>query len=300
MTTHSRDVPLHPLGPLRLWRLLRETLRLVWLLLSPRRDRPQRIYDLLGSANNLGDRTRFLNLGYWETARDYDEACRDLALLLAQRAGVTAEHSVLDCGCGLGDAAALWAERMKPRHLVALNVSLGQLAHARRYARPGLDFVGGSATRLPLADDSLDRVLALEASFHFDTREDFLHEAARVLRPGGVLALAEPVPVALDEGVKERLVGYLGRGLWQAPAANLYDRARLVELLAQAGFEDVETLDITEHVQRPFKRYAKERVEADEIRERVHPLIRAMWGADHGGHDKMSYLIVTARAARRA
>jgi ubiquinone/menaquinone biosynthesis C-methylase UbiE len=47
------------------------------------------------------------------------------------------------------------------------------------------------AARLAVADGSVDRLHCVEAAFHFDSRDAFLAEAARVLRPGGKAVLTD-------------------------------------------------------------------------------------------------------------
>jgi ubiquinone/menaquinone biosynthesis C-methylase UbiE len=45
---------------------------------------------------------------------------------------------------------------------------------------------------LPFGDQSLDAVITCMAYHHFDNRAGFAREAARVLKPGGVLYIADP------------------------------------------------------------------------------------------------------------
>lgn len=114
---------------------------------------------------------------------------------LIERHGPPAPEEVLDVG-GAAGAYALWlAERGYQVHLVDAVPRLVEEARRRSALAPrGLASCRvGDARDLPAADASVALVLLLGPLYHLTAAEDrrrALREAARVLRPGGVLVAA--------------------------------------------------------------------------------------------------------------
>ncbi|MFF3560457.1 class I SAM-dependent methyltransferase [Streptomyces sp. NPDC002574] len=119
---------------------------------------------------------------------------------------VLAEHvpgarRVLDLGCADGALLELLAGR-GAGVLAGIDLSEGELALARRRpALAGADLRRGRAQELPFADGSFDAVVSHMALMLMSDPDQVCAEAARVLVPGGALAVAVgggPVP---GEGV---------------------------------------------------------------------------------------------------
>jgi ubiquinone/menaquinone biosynthesis C-methylase UbiE len=105
-------------------------------------------------------------------------------------ARVASGNRVLDVGCGTGVLARTAADRVAAdSQVTGLDRNVGMLAVARRL-RPQIDWRQGDATALPFADASYDVVLSQFALMYFPDRTAALKEMARVLRPGGRLAIA--------------------------------------------------------------------------------------------------------------
>lgn len=123
-------------------------------------DRFARSYDLLMPGTNVGA----LRAGLSLVERDIER--------------------VLDVGGGTGRAARVIAGADR----VVLDASRGMLRQARRH---GIGAIQADAAHLPVRTDSVDAVLVVDALHHIPDQVGALEEAARVLRPGGVLVVRE-------------------------------------------------------------------------------------------------------------
>jgi len=162
--------------------------------------------------------------------------------------GLPSRSRVVDLACGTGDLCReLAAQELAP---VGVDLSFGMLAAARTDA----PLLQGDALCLPLPDASVDGVTCGFALRNFASLPPFFAELARVVRPGGRIALlevAEPPNPVLRLGHRlyfGKVVPLVG-GLLSDPAAYRYlprsvaylpEPGRMLGDLASAGFVDVE------------------------------------------------------------
>jgi demethylmenaquinone methyltransferase / 2-methoxy-6-polyprenyl-1,4-benzoquinol methylase len=156
--------------------------------------------------------------------------------------------TVLDVACGTGDLCGELARQgLKP---VGSDLSFGMLAAGRS----GVPLVQADALVLPVPDASVDGVTCGFALRNLVALVPFFDELARVVRPGGRIALLE-VSVPSNSIMRWGHGVYFGKvvprigGLLSDPAAYRYlpksvaylpEPPELVGQLRQAGFADAE------------------------------------------------------------
>jgi 2-polyprenyl-3-methyl-5-hydroxy-6-metoxy-1,4-benzoquinol methylase len=92
-------------------------------------------------------------------------------------------ESVLDVGCGEGVLTLAWAEALRERPVVGLDLADPKLEEEwRRRARPNLSFVTGRGEELPFGSDQFDLVAAIETLEHVHDPDRTLNEMRRVAR----------------------------------------------------------------------------------------------------------------------
>ena len=198
--------------------------------------------DLYGS-------TGFYNVGEWSRhPASLPEACHALVERHLDEPGTRPEAGtpwrLLDAGCGLGAGTQLAARHYPGAEVLGINISPTQIEYARHHY-PGPEYRVMDASALDLPDASVDRIISVEAAFHFDSRASFLRGARTVLKPGGRMILSDiifrPGPWACA---------------WSVPDANAVQGLDAYAAICRdAGYVVESVEDITEWTWFGFCRY---------------------------------------------
>ena len=146
---------------------------------------------------------------------------------------------VVDLGAGTGKLTRSLAAL--GHHVVAVE-PLGEMLDRLRAAVPGVTAVAGSAESMPLPDGAAD-VVACAQAFHWFDQEPALAEIARVLRPGGRLALVWNVRDERVPWVSELSDAMVGRTGVDRGAAAPIEQSGLYGPVEHATFEHTQTVD---------------------------------------------------------
>ncbi len=191
-----------------------------------------------------------------ETTRGHASALLNMNRVLADRAGIAPSQRVLDAGCGVG-GSSLWLAEQRGAQVIGITPVASQVARARRFAaRRGLGdrvaFEQADYTCTPFPGESFDVVWALESLCHAADKSAFYREAARLLRPGGRLVVAEYIRAARPLGDSgERLLHEWLDG-WAI--RDLDTRAEHERHAAAAGLADFRLDDVTAHTRPSLRR----------------------------------------------
>jgi cyclopropane fatty-acyl-phospholipid synthase-like methyltransferase len=192
----------------------------------------------------------YTNIGrYSATTTSAEQANAALLASVVELAGAGPGDIVLDAGCSYGRGTAELVTQWGCDRAVGIEIAPGVCEFASEsLRREGLDDVVEvrhmSALDMTFADGEFTKVISVDGAFQFASRAKFFGEAYRVLRPGGVLVLADVVTgKAKVSRVEEMLVRWC-QSYWHVPPANRYGLDRYAELLKECGFAGVKVESI--------------------------------------------------------
>ena len=205
-----------------------------------------------------------LHHGYWEDESDdapLEVASTRLTDRLTGMLTINPGDRLLDIGCGIGTPAM----RLATAHdieAVGISIAQGQVERANgRAAEAGLadrvSFQYADAMELPFPDESFDIVWAMESLHHMPDRWHVVREAARVLRPGGRIAITD----FMLRGAKGKTPDASSVDLVRMGALKLVELDEYEANLRAAGLEPAAVEDVSDNT-RPSWGKAAERFEA--------------------------------------
>ena len=167
---------------------------------------------------------------------------------------------VLDVGCGTGSPAALLAREHGVKVTGITTSPVGVAAARERAAAAGLTerttFERRDGMDNGFPDASFDRAWVLESSHLMRDRGLLMAECARVLRPGGRIALCDIVlrrPMPFEEVKRLRVPLALLREVFGDARMEPLDR--YAALARENGLEVVDEIDLTELSRPTFARW---------------------------------------------
>lgn len=194
-----------------------------------------------------------MHYGYWEEdTKNFRESLRGMNTALSSFGEITANHKVLDAGCGVGGSSVFLAKEIGCR-VDGITLSQKQVESAtKNAAEKGVSeltaFSLNDFTATDFPDNSFDIIWTLEAVVHANDKSDFLKEAYRLLKPGGRVVMGEYFKTEKQLNSKEKKTLQKWLNAWAIE--DICSVAEFTSKAQDAGFAEVKFKNVTPNIRK--------------------------------------------------
>ncbi len=207
------------------------------------------------------------NLGYWQAASHYPQACEQLAREVALMGNLNSTHKMLDTGFGCGDQLLLWIQEFNVKTLYGLNVSHSQTEFAKEKIANAsfnintvceLDAADGcSEASWQALDNDFQRIMALDCIYHFSDKTRYFSLCEKHLAEDGVLVVSDLLLLKDQLSFMQKFLLKSICALSHIPYKNFKTFDQYQQQLADSGLSITQHKDISQQVFLPFGNWLK-------------------------------------------
>ena len=224
------------------------------------------LYNSLSPLMQLATNNNMLNFGFWKNnPADPLEAQNELCKMVGEIADLGSARTVLDVGSGFSAPAEYWKSRFENINVTCINTNFQQLVLSTKLLGNSISkskshsllqtndigFVNATSTALPISNNYIDRIIALESAQHFRPLVQFVRESKRVLKNNGIFIIAIPVTKIPSKPASFMKLGILSL-TW---ASEHYSLDYVKSTIINEGFSISEIQSIGLYVYEPLADY---------------------------------------------